>query len=102
MAADMAVDMTAHVGPVALPNPVMTASGTAGHGAELGAYFDLSLLGAVVVKSLSWRPGPATRPPGCYPPAGACSTASGCKTPGSRRGWLPTCRLWLRLVPGWW
>ena len=47
-----------------LPNPVMTASGTSGHGAELGAYFDLSLLGAVVVKSLSaesWPGNPAPR-----------------------------------------
>lgn len=47
-----------------LPNPVMTASGTAGHGAELSAYFDLSELGAVVVKSLSpepWEGNPAPR-----------------------------------------
>ncbi|MCL4138500.1 UNVERIFIED_CONTAM: hypothetical protein GTU68_020321 [Idotea baltica] len=40
------------VGSVALPSPIMTAAGTAGHGAELGAYNDLSKLGAVVVKSL--------------------------------------------------
>ena len=31
----------------------MTASGTSGHGAELGAFFDLADLGAVVVKSLA-------------------------------------------------
>lgn len=31
----------------------MTASGTSGHGAELSAFFDLSSLGAVVVKSLA-------------------------------------------------
>jgi dihydroorotate dehydrogenase (NAD+) catalytic subunit len=46
------VDMATAVGSVSLPNPVMTASGTAGHGAELGAYVDLGGLGAVVVKSL--------------------------------------------------
>jgi dihydroorotate dehydrogenase (NAD+) catalytic subunit len=34
----------------------MTASGTAGHGAELAPYFDLSSLGAVVVKSLHASP----------------------------------------------
>jgi dihydroorotate dehydrogenase (NAD+) catalytic subunit len=42
----------------------MTASGTAGHGAELGHYLDLSTLGAVVVKSLSaepWAGNPAPR-----------------------------------------
>lgn len=47
-----------------LPNPVMTASGTSGHGDELGRYFDLSALGAVVVKSLSaapWAGNPAPR-----------------------------------------
>lgn len=38
---------------VTLANPVMTASGTSGHGAELGAFFDLADLGAVVVKSLA-------------------------------------------------
>jgi dihydroorotate dehydrogenase (NAD+) catalytic subunit len=49
---------------VTLPNPVMTASGTSGHGDELGGYFDLSALGAVVVKSLSasaWAGNPAPR-----------------------------------------
>jgi dihydroorotate dehydrogenase (NAD+) catalytic subunit len=52
------------VGSVTLVNPVMTASGTSGHGAELGAYFDLSELGAVVVKSLAvfpWEGNPAPR-----------------------------------------
>lgn len=39
-----------------LPNPVLTASGTAGHGAELSSYLDLSVLGAVVVKSLKAEP----------------------------------------------
>jgi len=52
------------VGGVALPNPVMTASGTSGHGTELGDYGDLAALGAVVVKSLSvhaWPGNPAPR-----------------------------------------
>ena len=52
----LAVDMSTAVGSVPLANPVMTASGTAGHGAELARYFDLSSLGAVVVKSLSAEP----------------------------------------------
>jgi dihydroorotate dehydrogenase (NAD+) catalytic subunit len=42
----------------------MTASGTAGHGAELGAYVDLAALGALVVKSLApfhWDGNPAPR-----------------------------------------
>ena len=51
------------VGSVALPAPIMTASGTAGHGAELAAYGDLGVLGAVVVKSLSADPWPGNPPP---------------------------------------
>jgi dihydroorotate dehydrogenase (NAD+) catalytic subunit len=58
------VDLTTTIGSVTLPNPVMTASGTAGHGTELGAYVELSSLGAVVVKSLAaypWDGNPALR-----------------------------------------
>ena len=50
------VDLSVPVGSLELPNPVMTASGTAGHADELQAYFPLSELGAVVVKSLSAEP----------------------------------------------
>ena len=52
------------IGSLTLPAPVMTASGTAGHGAELAPYMDLSALGAVVVKSLAvyeWAGNPAPR-----------------------------------------
>jgi len=55
------------VGSVTLRSPVMTASGTAGHGAELAPYIDLASLGAVVVKSLAayeWAGNPAPRTPG--------------------------------------
>src|SRR4051794_6303324 len=58
------VEMGVRVGSVDLPSPVMLASGTAGHGAELGNYFDLSSIGAIVVKSLSadpWAGNPAPR-----------------------------------------
>jgi dihydroorotate dehydrogenase (NAD+) catalytic subunit len=58
------VNLRACIGSVELPNPVMTASGTAGHGAELARSFELSTIGAVVVKSLSaepWAGNPAPR-----------------------------------------
>lgn len=58
------VDLATSVGSLSLANPVMTASGTAGHGVELAPWFDLSSLGAVVVKSLrvdSWKGNPAPR-----------------------------------------
>jgi dihydroorotate dehydrogenase (NAD+) catalytic subunit len=57
-------DLAVSVGSVRLPNPILTASGTAGYGAELAAYNDLSALGAVVVKSLSpepWHGNPTPR-----------------------------------------
>ena len=57
-------DLSTTLGSVTLPNPLMTASGTAGHGAELAHYLDLPALGAVVVKSLSaepWAGNPAPR-----------------------------------------
>lgn len=60
--AEGSLDLSVQVGSVCLPNPVMTASGTAGHGAELSAYVDLSSLGAVVVKSLSAEPWPGNPP----------------------------------------
>jgi dihydroorotate dehydrogenase (NAD+) catalytic subunit len=50
------LDLAVRIGSVKLPNPVMTASGTAGHGAELARYLDFAGLGAVVVKSLSAEP----------------------------------------------
>ena len=58
------IDLSVRIGSTALPNPVMTASGTAGHGAELDAYTPLCELGAHVVKSLSaepWGGNPAPR-----------------------------------------
>lgn len=57
-------DLAVTVGSVTLPNPVMTASGTAGHGTELAAHLDLAALGAHVVKSMAafeWPGNPAPR-----------------------------------------
>jgi dihydroorotate dehydrogenase (NAD+) catalytic subunit len=57
------VDLATTVGSVALANPVLTASGTAGHGDELGRYVDLAAIGAVVVKSVSADPWPGNPAP---------------------------------------
>jgi dihydroorotate dehydrogenase (NAD+) catalytic subunit len=75
-------DLTARVGSVELPNPVMTASGTSGHGAELGAYFDLGALGAVVVKSLAAFPWPGNPPPRLHPVPGGMLNSVGLQGPG--------------------
>lgn len=86
------VDLTTTIGSVTLANPVMTASGTAGHGTELGAYVDLSSLGAVVVKSLAayaWDGNPALRTHGTH---GGMINSVGLQGPGVeawRREQLP-------------
>ncbi|MGO9455728.1 MAG: dihydroorotate dehydrogenase [Acidimicrobiales bacterium] len=59
----MPTDLATAVGSVRLPNPVMTASGTAGVGVELADYGPLGGLGAVVVKSLGPVPWPGNPPP---------------------------------------
>ena len=79
--------MTVRIGSVELPNPVMTASGTAGYGTEIGAYVDLASLGAVVTKSLSpfdWAGNRAPRVVGT--PAGMLN-AVGLQNPGAQ-AWL--------------
>lgn len=76
------VDLRARIGSLTLPNPVMTASGTAGHGAELADYVDLSTLGAVVVKSLSADPWPGNPAPRVHQlPAGMINSV-GLQGPG--------------------
>jgi dihydroorotate dehydrogenase (NAD+) catalytic subunit len=70
------------VGSVTLRNGVMTASGTAGYGTELAGSFDLSELGAVVVKSLAafeWKGNPAPR---LRPTSSGMLNAVGLQGPG--------------------
>jgi dihydroorotate dehydrogenase (NAD+) catalytic subunit len=60
-------DLEVTVGSLTLANPVMTASGTAGHGAELQPYLDLGSLGAHVVKSMAAEPWPGNPAPRLHP-----------------------------------
>lgn len=79
--------LSTQVGDVSLSNLFMTASGTAGHGAELAGYGDLGDLGAVVTKSLAafeWKGNAAPR----VAPAGASMiNAVGLAGPGIAR-WI--------------
>ncbi|MCX6510761.1 MAG: dihydroorotate dehydrogenase [Actinobacteria bacterium] len=81
------VDLTTTVGSLTLANPVMTASGTAGHGDELGAYVDLSTLGAVVVKSLSPEPWAGNAAPRVHETPAGMINSVGLQGPGVRK-WL--------------
>jgi len=49
-------DMSVEVAGIKMRNPVMTASGTFGYGAEFGDYMNLESIGAMITKGLSLRP----------------------------------------------
>jgi dihydroorotate dehydrogenase (NAD+) catalytic subunit len=49
-------DMTVEVAGIKMRNPVMTASGTFGYGAEFADYLDLESIGAMITKGLSLKP----------------------------------------------
>jgi dihydroorotate dehydrogenase (NAD+) catalytic subunit len=57
------VDLSVRLGPLALKNPVMVASGTFGYGREFASLVDLNQLGAIVVKGLSLKSVPGNPPP---------------------------------------
>ena len=78
----MTVDLTARIGSVTVPNPVMTASGTAGHGVELADYLDLDRLGAHVVKSLSVEPWAGNPAPRVHEIPGGMINSVGLQNPG--------------------
>lgn len=67
----MTTDLATAVGSVSLRAPVLTASGTAGHGAEFARYLRPAELGAVVVKSMRATPFEGNPAPRLHPtPAG--------------------------------
>lgn len=76
------VDLRATVGEVELSSLVLTASGTSGHDAELGAYGELGELGAVVVKSLSIMPWGGNPSPRVAPAGEGMLNAVGLQGPG--------------------
>jgi dihydroorotate dehydrogenase (NAD+) catalytic subunit len=78
-----AVDLAVDLGPVHLPNPIVAASGTFGHGAELASLCDPALLGAVTVKSLAayeWAGNPPLRV--TEAPGGGMANSVGLAGPG--------------------
>jgi len=64
-------DLSVTLGSLRLGNPVMSASGTFGYGLEFAPFYDISRLGAIVVKGLSLAPTPGN------PPGRIVETASG-------------------------
>jgi dihydroorotate dehydrogenase (NAD+) catalytic subunit len=81
------VDMTSQVGSVVLKNPVLTASGTSGHGIEMAGYLDYTSLGAFVSKSLSARPWAGNPAPRLRETASGLLNSVGLQGPGVEH-WL--------------
>ncbi len=67
----MKPDLSVDLGSLRLGNPVMSASGTFGYGLEFAPFYDISRLGAIVVKGLSLAPTSGN------PPGRIVETASG-------------------------
>jgi dihydroorotate dehydrogenase (NAD+) catalytic subunit len=56
------VDTSVNFGGIALRNPVLTASGTFGYGAEFAPFFDLTRIGGIVAKSITLEPRQGNQP----------------------------------------
>ena len=81
------VDTEVRVGPLVLPNPIVAASGTFGHGDEVAKLCDPAGIGAVTTKSqapFAWDGNPAPR---LHPSTGGMVNAVGLQGPGVER-WL--------------
>jgi dihydroorotate dehydrogenase (NAD+) catalytic subunit len=70
------------IGSVHLSQPVLTASGTAGHCVELNRYFSMADIGATVVKSLFATPWPGNPAPRLHPTPAGMINAVGLQGPG--------------------
>ena len=74
--------MSVALGPLRLRNPVLTASGTCGYGVDLLPFFDISLLGGIVSKSLSLAPREGNPPQRLAETAGAMLNSIGLQNIG--------------------
>jgi dihydroorotate dehydrogenase (NAD+) catalytic subunit len=79
------MDLSVSIGKMKLKNPVMVASGTFGYGEEYAEFFDLSLLGAVVMKGISLRPREGNPPPRIYETPCGMLNAIGLQNVGLRK-----------------
>ena len=75
-------DLTTDLGKLVLKNPVMTASGTFGYGVEYNQYYEISRLGAVVVKGIRMEPSPGNPTPCVAEVTGGMLNAIGLQGPG--------------------
>lgn len=76
------MNTTVNIAGVELKNPVMTASGTFGSGAEYSEFVDLNKLGAVVTKGVASVPWPGNPTPRIAETYGGMMNAVGLQNPG--------------------
>jgi len=76
------VELAVRLGRLELPAPVLTASGTFGHGAEVARLGDPARLGAVTAKSVSAEPWPGNPAPRLHMTASGMLNAVGLQGPG--------------------
>jgi dihydroorotate dehydrogenase (NAD+) catalytic subunit len=76
------VDARVRLGSLELPNPIVAASGTFGHGDELARHCDPSRLGAVTTKSLAPYEWPGNPPPRLHMTTAGMLNAVGLQGPG--------------------
>jgi dihydroorotate dehydrogenase (NAD+) catalytic subunit len=80
------VDLRVRIGALELANPVMTASGTfGGSGREFAPFFDLSVLGAIVAKTITPNPRKGNPPPRTHETPGGMLNSIGLMNPGFDR-----------------
>jgi len=60
------VNLSVSIGKLKLKNPVLVASGTFGYGEEFAEYYDLGLIGGVMMKGISLKPREGNPPPRVY------------------------------------
>jgi len=75
-------DLTVEIAGIRLKNPVLTASGTFGYGEEFKDIFDLSRLGGIMVKGVSFRPIRGNPPPRIWETPSGMLNAIGLENPG--------------------
>ena len=88
------VDLRVELGPLALANPIVTASGCFASGREIGQFFDIARLGAVVVKSLTLEPRAGLPVPRMAETPSGMLNAIGLQNPGVD-AWLERDLPWL-------
>ncbi|NPA14557.1 MAG: dihydroorotate dehydrogenase [Aquificae bacterium] len=78
----MAVDLSIQLWGIKFKNPVWVASGTFGYGLEANQIYDISQLGAVVLKGLSLKPRQGNEPPRIVETYCGMLNAIGLQNPG--------------------